>query len=262
MKHRSFNGTKHEKLVVVVGSPHYATPLSNLGLKITSQFQALRAIPRKQIELVFFTGGEDVSPWLYGGKECGVSFINPIRDRIEQNIYEYCVEQSIKMIGVCRGFQFLNVMAGGRMYQHIDHHGLDGRHAAFFPHLGKNMLVSSTHHQLVQLNDKAIPIAWSSPRRSAMYVTPDGELIKDENQFPAFEMEAAVFPDEGAFGVQYHPEMMFLDELGRRHFAFMVKDFIDLPMDDFVSKYGRKADESKQLQIQAGQGEGAEGTGS
>jgi len=259
MKHYNFKGGRNDRVIVVVGSPHYAIPLSKLGCKVNTQFNLIRSMPRKQIELVFFTGGEDVSPWLYGGKECGVSYVNPVRDRIEQNIFEYCTKESIKMLGVCRGFQFLNVMCGGRMYQHLDHHGLAGRHAAFFPHIGKTLLVSSTHHQLVQLNEKAVPIAWSSPKRSDMYITPDGELIDKTNleSFPPFEMEAAVFPEMAAFGVQYHPEMMFSNEPGRQHFTDMVKDFIALPMDDFTQKYGRKTDEPKQLQVEAaGQGEG------
>lgn len=32
------------------------------------------------------------------------------------------------MVGICRGAQFLNVMAGGKMIQHVEGHAIHGTH--------------------------------------------------------------------------------------------------------------------------------------
>jgi GMP synthase-like glutamine amidotransferase len=66
---------------------------------------------------------------------------------------------------------------------------------------------------------------------------------------PKYEMEAAVFPEQNVLGVQYHPEVMKVNEPGRIHFTDMVKDFLNSPMDEFVKQYGRKTkDEPRQEQ--------------
>ncbi|MGE0266079.1 MAG: gamma-glutamyl-gamma-aminobutyrate hydrolase family protein [Candidatus Obscuribacterales bacterium] len=77
-------------------------------------------IPPIGIDLVCFVGGEDVSPELYG-EENTDSYCNPKRDEFEQKIYKYCLHQNLPMVGICRGGQFLNVMNGGKMIQHLGH---------------------------------------------------------------------------------------------------------------------------------------------
>lgn len=69
-------------------------------------------------DLVCFTGGEDVSPELYGQQNTGQSYTNPRRDEREVEIYNAFLGHR-PFVGICRGGQFLNVMNGGTMIQHI-----------------------------------------------------------------------------------------------------------------------------------------------
>ena len=96
--------------------------------------------------LVIFTGGEDVSPNLYGEKRLSLTHSNPTRDNQEIAILNQCVNKN--KAGICRGGQFLNVMSGGKMYQDVDGH--TAKHEAYNDADGSALgLVISTHHQMM-----------------------------------------------------------------------------------------------------------------
>lgn len=217
-------------VLIVDGQMSYGIPLAGIG-EITSNRRCL--VDPKNVTLVMFTGGEDVDPSYYGAKTRHLSGYNTARDIDEKNIFDYCLENGIKMTGICRGFQFLNVMCGGFMHQDIDNHGVF-RHGVMFPNLDEIVKASSTHHQLVGLPNNAIPVAWASPNRITRCHGRDGEFMPP----PTREIESAIFPDYNAMGVQFHPEFMDNDEPGRILYERMVRDFVNMPMIDFIGKYG------------------------
>jgi len=71
-----------------------------------------------------FQGGSDISPEFYGEKPAfedkwrGDSY----RDKYELKILDFAVESEKPVLGICRGFQLLNVFFGGTLYQDIDTH--------------------------------------------------------------------------------------------------------------------------------------------
>ncbi len=71
-------------------------------------------------DLLCFTGGEDVSPTLYKQLPLKTTNSNPIRDEYE--IQFYSSFPYIPKVGICRGGQFLAVMNGDTLLQHIDGH--------------------------------------------------------------------------------------------------------------------------------------------
>lgn len=67
------------------------------------------------------TGGHDVSPALYGQEPepcCGPC--HAVRDAMEQRILSLALEADKPLLGICRGFQLLNVHLGGTLYQDLD----------------------------------------------------------------------------------------------------------------------------------------------
>lgn len=227
-------------IIVVAGPGHYGSPFKRLG-NVTHKLKKLVAHPDK-VKLLVLTGGEDLHPSLYHGEdqlEC--CFTNVKRDVLERNIFEFCRKYDIKITGICRGFQFLNVMAGGFMYQHLERHELFRMHDCYFPHINRIMRVTSTHHQLVELPSGSIPVAWAYPRRSDFYVGSNGDFVDPEEE-PDYEIEAAIFPNINAMGVQYHPEVTLPKYDSRKHYEIMTKDFVEMGMKEFVEKYSGRTD--------------------
>lgn len=72
-----------------------------------------------QADLVVFTGGSDVSPYIYGEEPDGARGCDPIRDELEKSVYAACVTYSVPAVGICRGGQLLNVLNGGGMIQDL-----------------------------------------------------------------------------------------------------------------------------------------------
>lgn len=114
---------------------------------------------KRKIDLVCFCGGSDVSPELYG-EENTYSYCDHVRDHYEKEIYEACVEK-IPLVGICRGGQFLNVMNGGKMIQHIEGHSMGDRQIYFWPdEHKKGFIIREDHHQGIIPSDEGEPLAW------------------------------------------------------------------------------------------------------
>lgn len=234
--------------IIVVGPSAYAYPIYNFSRTLYAfdygiqngydEIVKLIELYHVDIEMVLFTGGEDVSPELYDGQKSGMSYVNEERDLVECKIFTLCKKYDIKVSGICRGFQFINVMAGGRMYQHIQH---PGYHNAYFAPFDEHYLVSSTHHQLVDINDEAISLIWTEPSLSPFYFDYRCIKIKDAVK----EVEGAIFPNINGFGVQFHPEIMKITDPGVAAYQTIMEDFLNYSFDKFIRLYKSKSGGSK-----------------
>ena len=155
-----------------------------------------------------FTGGQDVSPSLYGSEDAtGTIVSSPERDKEETLLLQKVLEADKPILGICRGLQFINVFLGGTLWQ-----DLPSQHPSAIAHrqgkpygvpthqvsisgelrslLGKDLLdVNTLHHQAVKdLGNGLTPMA----------IAPDG-LIE------AFQMLDKRF----VWAVQWHPEYLF-----------------------------------------------------
>jgi putative glutamine amidotransferase len=64
------------------------------------------------------TGGGDIDPARYGEANIKSEDIDPARDALELALLERALERDIPVLGVCRGFQLINVRFGGSLEQH------------------------------------------------------------------------------------------------------------------------------------------------
>jgi len=69
-----------------------------------------------------FQGGSDIAPETYGEEPIHPDkwHGDPYRDQYELKIMDYAVSEQKPILGICRGFQLLNVYFGGTLYQDID----------------------------------------------------------------------------------------------------------------------------------------------
>lgn len=159
----------------------------------------------KDTELLVFTGGADVSPFLYGERPLGCTSFDINRDT--QDIYFWKnVPTNLPKIGICRGAQFGNVMSGGKLWQDVNNHA--GNTHIVRDLFSKNKQgqyktywVSSTHHQQAILSDQAFLLAAAnlSDRRT-------GYRFYEKNSSDWKDVEAFYYPNTNFLGVQFHPE--------------------------------------------------------
>jgi len=195
----------------------YGRPFQRFG-KITDNMKLLDSDP-DSIRCAVFTGGSDVSPDLYGHKNLA-SGNNPRRDTIEKDVCEKLNNLGIFKFGICRGSQFLCVMAGGTLVQDMRH---KPRHTIRELKTDKVIEVNSLHHQMQVPPFDAEVIAVADPKHSPYYIYDD----QYEPGFkPEHEYEVVYYPDIKALGAQYHPEMMDEESEGWLYYQELIERFI------------------------------------
>ena len=164
------------------------------------------------IRIVFFSWGADVSPSLYGENQSShTQCVDAERDDHERELFNLARTANIPMIGICRGAQFLCVMSGGRLCQHLGGHVLEHDHGEFHAIVARDvdgreidLECSSTHHQMQLPPTGAEVVAWAEPRlANGLYL--DGN---DRPISPEIEYEAVYYPQIRSLGIQWHPEWM------------------------------------------------------
>lgn len=191
------------KLVLEITPAGCYKPFKKFGKHITNYDILWHDEEWRKVALVVFTGGTDVNPSLYGEK-IGEHTDNPdkARDEREQAVFYRANTLGIPMVGICRGSQFLCVMAGGKLIQHVTHHG--GYHD-MRTHDDRVIEVNSTHHQMQFPPNGSQILGLTNPRRSTCYLNGDGKEIGDK--LPG-DVEVVYYPNISAVGIQYHPEWL------------------------------------------------------
>lgn len=145
-------------------------------------------------DLVVFTGGEDVGT-------------NYFRDAHEGRVFREAKNSYMPMLGICRGAQFLHVMNGGRLHQHVDGH-LRGHEVHTWD--GKKVPVTSTHHQMLDMGGaKGYKLlAWAS-------------IVGDTDP------EVVYYRRTNSLCVQFHPEMAPGGSPCRMYFNRILRNFLE-----------------------------------
>lgn len=142
------------------------------------------------VDVVVFTGGADVSPYIYGEEPEGARGCDPKRDEYEKEIFDYCVSSESRypsMVGICRGGQLLNVLNGGKMIQHL------GRTISGFVCDDEDRVLHVDHHQGMLIN--------VAEGELLSFLHPNIELPVDET--PDY---AIYYPATKSLCFQPHPE--------------------------------------------------------
>lgn len=158
-----------------------------------------RAKSLDKADLVIFTGGDDVNPVLYGERAHVSTQYSDPRDTADMLVFQECVEKGVPMLGVCRGAQFLHVMNGGKLFQHIDNHNQEH---PIWDSVTDTLIdkASSVHHQAVRPNPGMQVLA--TARKSTTRWLND----KDKDDGMRADIEAFFYRDTCCLGIQGHPE--------------------------------------------------------
>lgn len=194
---------KNKIVYIERATPLYRSLFTDAGM-ITTHAPA-------NADLVVFTGGSDVNPRLYGEPPHSKTHFDLDRDNQEVILFQACEKWGIPMVGICRGGQFLHVMNGGSLYQEVNNHTTS--HLANIEisedklELPKQILVSSTHHQMMKLQKnkgELIMTARESGRRESM--NPSGTSSICSIGVGHQDVEAIYYDDTRSLCFQPHPE--------------------------------------------------------
>ena len=182
-------------------------------------------------DLCVFTGGEDINPRRYGEKmifECGRP--NDQRDTHEETVFKSCVEFQVPMIGICRGAQYLNVLNGGKLWQHVDNHGSD--HYIRCLLTDEVFKATSTHHQMMRPTEDAEVVAVAEKiKPDVTFKTPSlctARMADGITQLPNtddYDPEVVWYEKTKSLCVQFHPEYNKASDSCRPYFVKLVENF-------------------------------------
>lgn len=180
----------------------------------------------EHIDALFLTGGSDIDPDTYGeNPHPKLEKVEAGRDKYELELIRLAMEKDIPILGICRGSQLLNSIAGGTMYQDLEsEYGeslIQHKQASdrdFLNHKIEVMegtklhaIVGTTEMSVNSFHHQANHDIGASFDVSA--VAPDGVIEAIESKEHDFVM-----------GLQFHPEDAFeFDESSRK----IMEAFID-----------------------------------
>jgi len=123
---------------------------------------------------VLFAGGNNVNPKLYGSNE-ELDDVYDVRDKTEVEILNYALKLKLPIVGLCRGFHFLNVFFGGKIYNNIKGH-VNTKHVLISKNSNfDSLIINSFHNHGVR--DKDIALSLTSIAKSE-----DGIIEAFENK--------------------------------------------------------------------------------
>lgn len=181
------------------------------GIPVILPVTTDKEILDKHLELIdglILSGGYDINPLRYNEEPHKLLQATcSERDEFELYLAKKAIEKSIPLLGICRGFQVINVANGGSLYQDISlkegtyishiqgNHGTEVSHtididknSMLYSILGETALVNSLHH--LAIKDLA-------PGFKTVATSKDGVIEAIEKIDGSFVM-----------GVQWHPEAL------------------------------------------------------
>jgi len=198
------------------------------GVPLIIPFSTDKEVIISQAQLIdglILSGGHDISPYNYGqepSQKIGETF--PERDTYEIILLEESKKRNIPILAICRGFQLINVAAGGTLYQDLSlipgnilkhnqvsnptlkTHKVEIKENSFISSIfGKETMVNSFHHQVInKVANDFIVVAKAS----------DGVVEAIEHKTYKFLV-----------AVQWHPEMLAVNcEKARELFSKFVEE--------------------------------------
>jgi putative glutamine amidotransferase len=178
-------------------------------------------LEKEKVGLIIFPGGEDIFPGFYNQKSKYTAIKNcSMRDMVEQNMFNYAIDNNIKMLGICRGHQLINALLGGDLVQDL------------YFNLG---VTHSYNHELIFNNENSIVRQFFENGVNSMHhqgVVIPGFSLKETSKYNGV-IEST--ESDKIISVQFHPE--FMESKESRNFFSYIRE---VWMDKKVEPYDRK----------------------
>lgn len=170
--------------------------------------------------MILFVNGPHVNPQHYTEKLGKYTTIDKERDETDQQIYNIARRYGKFMVGFGRGAEFLNVMSGGKMIQHVNNHSEP--HYIASRSYKSAFMTPSSHTQMMYPyelpSDKYEILAWSKKFQSTTYLDGNNDEMDLVDEF--LEPEVIFFKSTKAIAFQGDPTEKGCDE-DFKNFVFL-----------------------------------------
>ncbi len=152
-------------------------------------------------QCMLLPGGGDITPAFFGEKNHGSRNIDTELDILQLKSLEYCVENRMPVLGICKGLQVINVGLGGSLCQDMPtayihryengdqyHDSIIQKDSWLFRLYGRDAKINSAHHQSIRTLGDGLTAVQHCPL--------DGCI------------EAVAHAELPILGVQWHPERL------------------------------------------------------
>lgn len=199
------NKQYQEKIIDAVGLPILLPSYEFLNEQQLDLFAESYA---NTLDMLLLVGGPDVTPILYHrsiNKDCGDFDLD--RDKWELLLIKKFHKKKKPIMGICRGFQLINVSMGGTLVQHMGNHDYD-KH---FHNLNK------THQKVHNVNilgdtlSKALGHLIQTNSFHHQCIDELGSKLKENSEIGISDdnvIEIIFSNEDKILGVQWHPEML------------------------------------------------------
>lgn len=171
-------------------------------------------------------GGSDIHPKYYSEDIDGSVNIDTKRDNVEFELFKTFSDLKKPIMGICRGFQLINVVLGGSLFQDIKEsdkhtnrsdyyitHDVEAMKNSIYENFyGEKFSVNSSHHQAVKKLGDGL-----------------NATLRHKNIIEGYEHKTLPI-----FGAQFHPERMCFSQKrtdtvdGAKLFEYFIKLCIDI----------------------------------
>ena len=180
----------------------------------------------KSLDGILFTGGGDIALEYFDGEpHPRVDGIDKERDALEFSLFHEAAQEGKAFLGICRGFQLVNVALGGTLYTHIEDQKPRAYKHDYFPDYPRNYLAHSikvdTGTRLAEVLGETELSVNSLHHQGAKNIP---SVLKPVAYAPDGLVEAVELPNH-RFGmaVQWHPEWL-TDQLSTQR---LFRAFVD-----------------------------------
>jgi putative glutamine amidotransferase len=153
------------------------------------------------VQGVILTGGNDISPQLYGQHSAACKNVSEIRNQIESELLQVAIEKGLPVLGICRGMQFINVFFGGCLVQDIqsevqgaiNHAG--SQHPVRITNSAVGQILGTTELTVNSFHNQGVTIDSLAPTIDVFAISIQDGLV-----------EGIKHPHYPILGIQWHPE--------------------------------------------------------
>ena len=149
---------------------------------------------------LMLSGGGDIAAERYGANNEACEGVDPARDELEISAARQALADDRPVLGICRGFQVLNVVRGGQLIQDIPDHN-PAQRDGLVPHvvrpLSGSLLARATGSEPLKVNSRHHQAVTRDVLGKGLVVT-----VEVDGLVEAFEATDRRW----VVGVQWHPE--------------------------------------------------------